>query len=66
MKKEFIKIGEDRIRISTIKKYSPNGSNRLNVYFNVSRDKIEVATYPFDTESKRDDMLNQLDTIFGV
>jgi hypothetical protein len=66
MKKEFIKIVEDRIRISTIKKYSPNGVNKLNVYFNVSRDKIEVAIYSFELKSQRDEMINQLDTIFGV
>ena len=64
--KDFIKINQERVRKSTIKKYQPFGELRLNVYFNVSRYKIEVETFDFESTEKRDSMVELLDIEFGI
>lgn len=64
--KDFIKINEERVRKSTIKKYQPFGKLRLNVYFNVSRYKIEVETFDFKTTEERDSVVELLDIEFGI
>lgn len=64
--KDFIKIKEERIRKNTIKKYSPFGENKLNIYFNVSRYKIELETIHFSSKLERDEMVEKLDLEFGL
>jgi len=64
--KDFIKINEERVRKSTIKKYQPFGTLRLNVYFNVSRYKIEVEMFDFRTTEERDSVVELLDIEFGI
>lgn len=66
MNKEFIKIGNQRIRKNTIKKYQPNGDLSINLYYNTSRYKIEVESFKFGTTEERDNMLQTLDTNFGL
>jgi hypothetical protein len=64
--KDFIKIQEKRIRKNTIKSYSPFGDSRINIYFNVSRYKIELETFDFKNEQKRNSQLELLDLEFGL
>ena len=66
MNKEFLKIGDQRIRKNTIKKYQPSGDKAINIYYNTSRYKIEVELFKFDTKELRDEMLETLDTNFGL
>ena len=64
MAKDFILIKEQRVRKTMIKKYSPLGEKKLNVYFNVSRYKVELETYSFESKEEREDMIELLDNIF--
>lgn len=66
MTQQFIKIGETRLRISNIKSYKPYGKNKINIYYNTSRYKIEVETFEFNDELLRINILEKLDLIFGV
>lgn len=66
MNKQFVKLNESRLRISVIKKYLPYQEKQLNIYFNTSRYKIEVETFKFETKEERDNIVKQLDLIFGV
>ena len=66
MNKEFLKIGDQRIRKNTIKKYQPFGDKAINIYYNTSRYKIEVELFKFDTKELRDEMLQTLDVNFGL
>lgn len=66
MNKEFIKIGQQRIRKNTIKKYQPYGEKGINIYYNTSRYKIELELFQFDTKELRDEMLETLDVNFGL
>lgn len=50
MSKDFLKIKEDRIRKNAIKKYSPLGERKLNIYFNVSTRNVELKVYDFDNQ----------------
>ena len=62
--KDFIKIQEIRIRKGNIKKYSPQGETKLNIYFSTSRDKVEYLPFIFDYIEERDEVLDLLDNIF--
>ena len=62
--KEFIRIQENRIRKTNIKKYSPLGDKRINVYFSTSRYKIELETFNFESTESRDEVLIELDNMF--
>ena len=64
--KDFIKIKDERIRKSTLKKYSPFGKLKINLYFNVSRYRIELETISFDSQNERDEMIEKLDLEFGL
>lgn len=60
----FIKINDVRLIKSSIKKYIPSGENKINVYFNTSRYKVEMDMFSFENKEKRDDMMDHLDAIF--
>jgi len=60
----FIKINDTRLIKSSIKRYIPNGSTSLNVYYNPSRNKLDVETFTFSTKKLRDDMIAKVDAIF--
>lgn len=62
--KDFIKINETRIKKSVIKKYLPVGDLTINIYFNTSKDRIEVEMFKFANKAKRTHMINFLDTNF--
>ena len=64
--KDFIKIKEQRIRKNTIKKYQPSGDDKLNVYYNTSRYKIELEVFTFAEKALRDEILDDLDLTFGI
>jgi len=66
MKSQFILVGWDRIRISTIKRYRPDGDLKLKIYYNTSRDKICSETIPLASEEDRDLVIRKLDSIFGL
>jgi len=59
----FIKINNVRLIKSSIKKYAPHGENKINIYFNTSRYRIEMETFVFDTET-RDNVMDYLDAMF--
>ena len=60
----FIKINETRLIKSSIKKYIPSGENKINIYFNTSRYKVELETFVFDDTRKRDAVMEYLDAMF--
>jgi len=60
----FIKINEERLIKSSIKRYKPNGQTSLNIYYCPSRNKMDVETFYFSTKKKRDDMIAKLDELF--
>lgn len=60
----FVKINEDRLIKSSIKRYIPVKNASINVYFNTSTQKPEVRTYKFATNEKQKEMLNYLDSIY--
>lgn len=66
MNKAFVKIGRERIRLTTIKKYDEYKDVSIRLYYNTSRYKIEVQTFKFDTKEIRDEMIEKLDLIFGI
>jgi hypothetical protein len=61
---DFIKIGEQRVRKSSIKKYAPYGDYKMNIYYNTSRYKIENETFSFGTTKERDEFIEKLDLMF--
>ena len=60
----FIKINDVRVIKSSIKKYAPSGENKINIYFNTSRYKVEMDSFSFENKEKRDDMMGYLDAVF--
>ena len=62
--KDFIKIGEDRIRKNTVKKYKPIGDLKVMIYYNTSRYKIESESFAFMTKGLRDEFIEELDQTF--
>lgn len=60
----FIKINDVRLIKSSIKKYIPSGENKINIYFNTSRYKVEMENFSFENKEKRDEMINYLDAMF--
>lgn len=61
-KPEFIKIGKSRFRISTIKRYESNG-DKVKLWFNVSRFKIEYLEIQMEDESAAQFEVDCLDMI---
>jgi hypothetical protein len=59
----FICILGTRILRNTIKRYLPVGENKLNVYYNTSRNKPESETFVFNDSEERDEMIDYLDSI---
>lgn len=57
----FVCINGIRIHKNTIKKYSPNGETKLNIYYAPSRNKVDVETFSFDSTEERDEILEMLD-----
>ena len=64
--KDFIRILEHRIRKNTIKKFLPFGEKQLNLYYNTSRQRVELETFKFESKELRDAKILELDTIFGI
>ena len=60
----FIKINDDRLIKSSIKKYKPFGENKINIYFNTSRYRVEMEVFQFTTTKERDAMIEYLDAMF--
>ena len=60
----FIKINNVRLIKSSIKKYVPSGENKINIYFNTSRYRVELETFTFDSELRRDNVMDYLDAMF--
>lgn len=66
MKKVFIKMNDDRIRLSVIKKYKAMNDLSLIIYYSTSRDRVDPTVYKFFSKAKRNAKLESLDIIFGV
>jgi hypothetical protein len=64
--KEFVKLNDERIRRTTIKKYLPFGTDQVNVYFNTSKQNVDVQTFKFENEKSRDSVVENLDVYFGI
>lgn len=64
MGSNFIKIGEDRLQLTTIKKYKPLGELKVKIYYNTSRYKIEAEEFTFDSTEERNIFVARLDFIF--
>ena len=66
MNKDFIKIKDKRIRKNTIKKYEPRQENKLQIFYNTSRYKVESEIFEFPNKKDRDNILDNLDSNFGI
>ena len=64
--KDFIILLSTRIRKNTIKQYKPIGETKVNIYYSVSRYKVEVETFDFITKKKRTAILEYLDSNFLI
>lgn len=64
--KDFIKLSDERIRKSTIKKYLPFESRKINIYYSTSRYKVGLQTLVFADADARDDAMKELDLQFGL
>ena len=62
--KDFIKIQNVRLRKSSIKKYAPLQDTKVNIYFSVSRYKTDLETFTFESQSDRNNFIEELDNIF--
>lgn len=62
-KPTFIKIGDERIVKSAIKRYLPTG-NGINVYFNTSLIAPQVKYFSFTTAAERKKVIDYLDSIY--
>ena len=61
--KEFIKVLDERLRKTTIKRYKPISTTKVNIYYNTSRYKIDVDTFECGTKKKQKDLLDYMDSI---
>lgn len=66
MKKEFIKIAENRIKTSTIKRYKPIGNKKISIHFSASRTSPQIESIELGSQADRDSLIEDLDVIFGV
>lgn len=66
MEKKFVKILDTRVKLSTIKRYRPINSTRLNIYYNTSRTKVESESFTFKSTMARNKVIDELDVCFGV
>ncbi len=60
----FIKINNARLIKISIKKYLPYGKNVINIYYSVSRYRIDMEAFSFVDTKERDEMINYLDAMF--
>ena len=63
MAKDFIKVKDARIRISTIKRYAPFGDSKLVIRFSSSTKDTQSEHFTFDSVKERDDVLDVLDLL---
>lgn len=67
MKRDFFKVKDDRIKLSTIKKYRPSTDGmKLIIYYSVSRTRVEFEQFEFKTKKEVVEILDELDLIFGI
>lgn len=66
MTKQFIKIGKERIRISTIKRYKEVGDDSIRIQYSVSKDNPNAIVYSGLTNREQYNIIKTLDTILGV
>ena len=59
----FIIIQNVRIHKSTIKKYRPEGENKIYLYYSPSRNKIDSEQFIFNDSEERNECLSMLDSI---
>ena len=68
-KRQFIKIGDVRYRLTNIKRYEPfefDGTNKFGIYIYYSATKTAGRDYfRFKTKKERDEILFNLDNIFN-
>lgn len=59
--KDFVKIGNTRIRISTIKRFEPFSSTKIAIRFSSSTSSPMSETFDLKNEKARDEMIELLD-----
>jgi hypothetical protein len=59
----FVNIKGIRIRKTSIKKYSPQGETKINIYYNTSRYKIDLEIIDVKNKVARDEILEVMDAI---
>lgn len=64
MTKEFVELGEYRIRKSCIKKYKTNGALSINVYYTTSKTSVNYDVLTFPSKIIRNRECYKLDLIF--
>lgn len=64
MTKEFIQLGKHRVRKSCIKKYFPEGTEQINIYYSPSRLHSDFEIVHFGTIRRRNFALKTLDKCF--
>ena len=60
----FVKVNNDRILKSAIKRYAPNGTTSVNIYFNTSTFKVDVRNYDLNSKQNQNKTLDYLDSIY--
>lgn len=66
MKKQFVKIGENRIKVSTIKRYKPQGDEKISIHYSANRNSPQIEVLTLNSKKERDNIIEELDIIMGV
>ena len=61
MSKQFIKILDERIRISTIKRYKEVGNDSIRIAYSISKKDPNAIVYTGLTSLEQENILEELD-----
>jgi hypothetical protein len=61
--KDFILLGNTRIRRGMIKKYKDIGDKSISVRYNTSTYRVESEVFEFDTKEERDKKIQEMDEL---
>jgi len=59
---QFVRLGEDRFRLSTIKRYTVV-DNKVKLWFSASRFKVQYLVIPFEDKFKAQQKIDLLDLL---
>ena len=63
MAKDFVRILDARIRISTIKRFAPFGDTKLVIRFSSSTKDTQAEHFNFPSNKEREDAIELLDLL---